>query len=252
MPFNKYKQQVPCFFLHGFMGNKQDWKSYLQHEHCPKQSLAINITGHNNTQNEEISLEATFQKILDNIPDTNAHGLHFVGYSLGGRIALQFALSYPQFVQKITLISAHPGLETSKEREKRLQEDHELAKTIINDWPNFLQTWYDAPMWHDFKNHSEFSSHLKSRKKQNPEDMATVLKKFSLGQQTTSSKLRNCPFPIHWITGEKDTKYSNTIKSLAEKNKTITHSILKDAGHACHITHKEEIFDLLFPDPNAP
>ncbi len=51
---------------------------------------------------------------------------------MGGRLALTFALQYPERVRKLILESASPGLPTDEERQDRRKKDADLAK-LIND-----------------------------------------------------------------------------------------------------------------------
>lgn len=50
---------------------------------------------------------------------------------MGGRIALQFALNFPeQLIEQLIIESAAPGIADIKQREKRLQADLRLAEHI--------------------------------------------------------------------------------------------------------------------------
>ena len=49
-----------------------------------------------------------------------------LGYSMGGRLALSFAIQYPCFVRKLVLESSSPGLITEQERANRRIQDREI------------------------------------------------------------------------------------------------------------------------------
>lgn len=252
MSSNNSGNNVPILFLHGLFGSKEDWRSYLDHPSCPKDSAAIDLPGHGELANDDVSVEAAFSHMLDNLPDSNRLGIHLVGYSLGGRLALQFALSYPQFIHKLTLISAHPGLATDAEREARKSLDTERAASLLATWPDFLTDWYKAPMWSDFNTADVFEAHLNSRKQNNASAMAKSIEAYSLSKQKTLAKLNtHCPFQIDWVTGEKDSVYTKTIADLAENSDKITHSIVENSGHACITTHPDYFKEKLFGQESA-
>ena len=53
-----------------------------------------------------------------------------LGYSMGGRLALSFAIQYPLFVRKLVLESSSPGLITEQERASRVIQDRKLCDFI--------------------------------------------------------------------------------------------------------------------------
>ncbi len=69
--------------------------------------------------------------------------VHLVGYLLGGRLALRFALNFPHRVRSLTLESASPGLIGSQERALQRQLDRERARELrIGEYAAFLEAWY--------------------------------------------------------------------------------------------------------------
>lgn len=72
-----------------------------------------------------------------------------IGYSMGGRIALEIAAKNDFDVKKLILISAHPGLATDEEKFQRL----EFETKVINELKNqkreaFLEWWNSLPIFH--------------------------------------------------------------------------------------------------------
>src|SRR5699024_12662710 len=74
--------------------------------------------------------------------------VHLVGYSMGGRTALSFALTYPEMVRSLTLESSSPGLATEMERMERVKNDEKLAKKIEQEGVEaFVNYWETIPLF---------------------------------------------------------------------------------------------------------
>ena len=242
MFFKKSCNNSPALFIHGFMGDSTEWNEYMTSPKRTGSCKAIDLPGHGSLKEQEISVESAFQNILDNLPGSNRLGTHLIGYSLGGRLALQFALSYPQFINKVTLISTHPGLDGIEEQKKRKNEDEKIAKIITETWPDFLHSWYDNPIWGNLNKENYYKSLISKREQNNPEKLAKIVTSMTLGEQKTLPKLKTyCPFEINWITGSEDKKYTNLVEDIAKVSAKIKHHIIENAGHACHISHVKEV-----------
>lgn len=190
----------PLIFLHGFLGTKEDWNpvlSYLHDEQC----IAIDLPGHGQTPFTE--------HFFDLIPDFPK--IHLVGYSMGGRLAMQYAEANLEKIATLTLLSAHTGL---IQKEERLQQDLLWAQKITHSFDDFLTEWYDQPIF------AGFTPDLTMRKKQNPESLAKALVHFSLGKQPVLTPKNAC-----FVVGEKDQKYRKLYPDAI---------VVPNAGHMVH------------------
>ena len=71
-----------------------------------------------------------------------------LGYSMGGRLALSFAILYPVFVRKLILESSSPGLITEQERANRRMQDRKLCDLIQkNGIEKFVEYWENIPLF---------------------------------------------------------------------------------------------------------
>ncbi|HRF97559.1 MAG TPA: alpha/beta fold hydrolase, partial [Aggregatilineales bacterium] len=71
-----------------------------------------------------------------------------LGYSMGGRLALAFAIFHPQRVSKLILESSSAGLELAEERLARITSDESLAERIITGGiASFVAEWENVPLW---------------------------------------------------------------------------------------------------------
>lgn len=72
-----------------------------------------------------------------------------VGYSMGGRLALQVLVETaaggePDLFRSAVIVSAHPGLSTDRDRVMRMAADAEWAgRALVGEWSEFLESWED-------------------------------------------------------------------------------------------------------------
>ena len=70
-----------------------------------------------------------------------------LGYSMGGRLALHFALTYPRSIRALVVIGAHAGLDDDVDRQNRLEWDEANAIELLrNGTPNFMKAWASIPL----------------------------------------------------------------------------------------------------------
>jgi 2-succinyl-6-hydroxy-2,4-cyclohexadiene-1-carboxylate synthase len=197
---------IPLVFLHGFLGCSVDWKpvcDLLPPCHC----IGVDLPGHGQspfTPHFEITLEK----------------FHLIGYSMGGRLALEYASKHPQKVASLTLASVHPGLTNETEKEQRLASDAAWSQLLLQlPIEEFLTRWYAQPLFRHFK------PDWKRRIEQKVAGLAAALNHYSLGKQ---------PFykVSDVLVGEFDEKFRNL----------HTHPIvIPSAGHAVHLENPKAV-----------
>ena len=168
------------------------------------------------------------------VADLDARRLDHVmvaGYSMGGRLALHFALRHPERVAWLALISASPGLPTEAARAARRQLDAERAAAIRADLPGFLDRWYRADLWGGLS--ESLHRQLVARRSQNdPDELARSLAGMGAGAQPWhGDRLREIGVPGVVVAGSRDAKYVALAHDLASQS-TLRPIFVPNAGHA--------------------
>ena len=90
------------------------------------------------------TMPADLAELLDHL---NVERAHVVGLSMGGGIALQFALDYPERVLSLTLVdSALPGFGYSDAIGSTIQALREAVQAE-GVWPAFQRLWLTHPLF---------------------------------------------------------------------------------------------------------
>lgn len=139
------------------------------------------------------------QNLYQDVPVTAPDDI-FIGYSMGGRLAMELAKK--NGFRKLILINAHPGLSDDKEREVRSQWEEEVLERLTVP-ETFLPWWNALPLFH-----------ADSPLTKVPEGSAELFRKMALSRQENFLPfLEEHRSKVHWILGESDPKYA----ALADK-----------------------------------
>lgn len=97
---------APLVFIHGWGLPAAALDPLREAMHCLRGSVAQNLPGYDG---EGMIPEYDLSGVVANIMDTIEDPVTLIGWSLGGTIAMQAALDYPEWVHKLVLINATPS-----------------------------------------------------------------------------------------------------------------------------------------------
>lgn len=208
---------IPLVFLHGFLGVSQDWEGVISH--LPKVAcIGVDLPGHGTS---------LFSPVFTlDLPYSH---FHLIGYSMGGRLALQYAIQNPHRIASLTLLSAHPGFKTEEEKRKRLEKDTHwanLLQTLSID--AFLKLWYSQPLFQTLQPNWD------RRRQQNPKELAQALLHYSLGKQIHC--LPFLPKNTQALIGEWDVSYHTLYPNPI---------FIEKAGHSLHLENPQAVAHFL-------
>ena len=165
--------------------------------------------------------------------------INLLGYSMGGRLALYFALHYPQRIHKLILESASPGLDTAVERHTRRQNDHTLADRLERDGlPAFVNFWESLPLWASQASlPSVKRDALRQQRLQNqPAGLANSLRGMGTGVQPSLwGKLAQLQKKTLLLAGALDSKFMAINQRMVALLPQAQLEIVPQAGHTIHL-----------------
>lgn len=221
-----HKGNVPILFLHGFMGTPRDFLRLMLPLSKNFYCLSIPLPGHSSLYKGNLSKKIFYDHMAEILKSLDQKA-HLVGYSMGGRSALEFTKIYPKLIDTLILESTHFGLQSSSERQMRLRSDQKLFYKY-DHLQDFLDEWYSRPLFKGFKDLEKYK-HLTS----SIEDFEACLKVYSLGHQEDLKKFFiDTPRKKLYIAGKNDLKFSQIGYSLPEN---ISVRIVKDTSHNVHM-----------------
>jgi len=230
-------------FLHGFTGSTKTWNPIVEQFPETIRCIAVDLLGHGETDSpiepSRYQIKEQFMDLHELFVSLHMTNFTLVGYSMGGRIALAFALEYPNMVNRLILESASPGLITHKEQQNRIIADEKLAKRIeIEGVESFIDFWQDIPLFQSQKKLTESKKQLirQERLQQSSVGLANSLKGIGTGQQPSYwASLDQLKMPVLLITGELDQKFNLIAQQMKNSLTNAEHVQVSAVGHAIHV-----------------
>lgn len=223
--------QETIVFLHGFTGSNRDFlaipDSLISNYRC----LIPDLPGHGQTQvlENEISFNTAGQVALleEWLDSLNQSKFHLFGYSMGGRLALQFAVKNYHQLHSLILVSTTAGIDEVM-RIARTKADNQLAEKILNSNPvDFLTAWLTQPLFKEIANSQDITKEVIRRLPLQPSGLACSLKYFGSGvMPAVWHQLTNIKTPTLVIAGSKDHKYLELASKLVALIENSTLKVL--------------------------
>ncbi len=162
----------------------------------------------------------------------------YVGYSLGGRVALHAALANPDAVEALVLIGATAGIDDEDERAARRAADEQLAERIeaigVGD---FVGEWLRNPL---FDGLSSDTAQVDDRCRNTAAGLASSLRSTGTGsQEPLWDRLAEIAVPTLVLAGEHDQKFRELGERMAAAIPGATFEVIEGAGHSAHLERPE-------------
>ncbi len=166
----------------------------------------------------------------------------YVGYSMGGRVALHLALARPALVPCLVLVAATPGIADTGERRARRHADEELARSLEDVGVEaFLRSWLGRPL---FSGLSAEAAGLDARRQNTAAGLAACLREMGTGaQESLWPRLAELTMPVLVMAGRRDAKFSGLAEQMADRIPDATLALVPDAGHACHLERPDAFLE---------
>jgi 2-succinyl-6-hydroxy-2,4-cyclohexadiene-1-carboxylate synthase len=217
--------------VHGFTQTHVSWMAVATDLDEDHRVVAVDLPGHGGSSEIHTDLAGTARLLAD------AGGrATYVGYSLGGRVALRLALDRPDLVDGLVVLGATAGIDDPAARAERRRSDAELAERIVTDGiPRFLREWVAQPL---FDGLEPLPADRASRLANAPSGLAASLRLAGTGTMDPPwwDELASLDVPLLACAGERDTKFAALAERLAGTvSGPARAELLEGCGHAAHL-----------------
>ena len=129
----------PLLMLHGFTGDAATWGDVRAELGPAASCIAVDLVGHGETDHprclDHYHMPAAVADLATLLDLLGLPRVALLGYSMGGRTALQFAVAHPERVSALLLESSSPGIADPAERAvKMAMAMREASGTLIASW----------------------------------------------------------------------------------------------------------------------
>jgi len=241
--------QPAMLFLHGFMGRSIDWAPIIEAVQDRAYCIAVDLPGHGasvDLTKEAYTMAATARHLARVLDAEDIARCHVVGYSMGGRTALYFALTHPDRCTRLLLESASPGLRTEAERATRRHVDRQRAERIVTDFDAFLRDWYRMPLFASLARHDLVEAMVQRRKHNRPAELVKSLQGMGAGAQPSLwERIPSLRISTRALTGALDDKYVRVTRGMTALNPRIQSILVPGAGHTVHAERPDAFINAL-------
>jgi pimeloyl-ACP methyl ester carboxylesterase len=247
-------QGEPLIILHGLYGSSDNWQTIAKQLAETYRVYIPDMRNHGRSPHSpEHSYKAMAEDIAELLNKLQLNKAIIIGHSMGGKTAMQFALDYPDKVEKLVVVDISPRSYLSlTEPEKQVSEHMNILSGLISIDPLLLKSRQqaeeelavyvtDAPTRHFLlknlvhrDNHFEWTINIAGLRRNLPNVMGGIVSDSTLDK------------PVLFIKGERSdylqASDEKIIKSFFPKAEMAT---IFDAGHWIHAEQPKQFLAVL-------
>lgn len=234
---------------HGFFGVKEDF-ALLQDDAFVLE--AYDLIGHG-SRKSHIRSAYTTEKQVQYWSTILQHSDILLGYSMGGRLALQYVTSPlvddTHKPKAMILIGASPGIQDAQEKQQRQQWDLEMAEKFRHQpIEQSLLEWENLPIIETQTRiaNAHRLAMQQHRLQQDRESIALSMEIFGTASMTDCwDRLSMIDIPVLVLVGEEDHKYRAIQTRMAQHIPNATCYTISNAGHCAHLENPHHTIQVI-------
>lgn len=228
--------------LHGFLGSASLYAPLLDTLGSCCRPVAPDLLGHGSSSAPEdpqcYSAAEQVEDLRELTRSLVAEPFVLAGYSMGGRLALQYATRYPDTLRGLILESTTPGIRDHRQRSERREQDRQYASWMRHDLSSFLAFWENRPVFQSGRLPEDRQRQLRSvQQNQQPSAMAASLAGFGTGSMPCldEQQLARLRIPTLILTGAHDQKFTRIGRQLEQQLPEARLYAVPATGHRVHL-----------------
>jgi 2-succinyl-6-hydroxy-2,4-cyclohexadiene-1-carboxylate synthase len=208
--------------LHGFLGGPQDF-DFLEPE-IKSRGIDVRVSAPNLFDIASLSMPQCVEKLCAQ----GSPGEVLLGYSMGGRLAMQVFAQDRAHARALIVVSASAGDLSPEQREQRLADDEQWARRFEQEkWDSLIARWNMRAAFGGAR-----SGLLRKESDYRRDQLASTLRNWSVARQPPMLiQLASETRPILWLVGERDSGYVAKATQAKKMIPAIQLRIIENAAH---------------------
>ena len=234
---------TPVVILHGFTGSAASMAGTAAGLRERHRVIRIDLVGHGESDaprdGAAYRMESCVDQVAGVVEALDVRPAHFIGYSMGGRVALALCAWRPELAASATLIGARAGIAEEDERAARVRDDCALADRIEREGvPRFVDAWMALPLFASQRRlgAKALAAAREARLANRAHGLALSLRGMGAGAQPPlCGHLGRVRAPVCLVAGEEDTRFRAIAEALSRELPRSRVEVVPAAGHAAHL-----------------
>ncbi len=109
--YKSYGTGDPIIILHGLFGLGDNWRTIARLMESDYQCILVDLRNHGRSPHDAVmNFEVMAQDIEELLEEMELDDAVLLGHSLGGKVAMQFATTYPELTRKLIVVDIAPKM----------------------------------------------------------------------------------------------------------------------------------------------
>ncbi len=249
LQFERRGKGPALVILHGYTGSAAGMRDLSQALAGEFETIVPDLPGHGRSvgraEDGQYEFEQCLRDLAATLESAGHERAHWLGYSMGARLALGCAVRHPDSVASLVLIGARAGIADAAARQVRRREDELLALRIESDGIEaFVDQWMAMPLiaTQQQMGAAFVAEQRRARLANDAHELAASLRGLGpAAQPPLFDELARVKVPVLLVAGELDRAFVDAGRDLAARLPAAETCEIADAGHAVHLEQRDTL-----------
>lgn len=224
-------------FIHGLLGNPSEFFHIASLINQKVQLISLPYHGCSEAIIDFSSINDWLEEQLLNL---KVHNCIIYGYSMGGRLALHYALTQTKpkvKIEGIIIESSNIGIADHNERKARHSDELKWIDLFSSekDYYSVLNQWYSQKLFFSLSESQKKELIEKRVNSTNRRFISQAIERLAVSKMPyLGSYLKDTTIPMLYLFGEYDIKYKNIAEKISKLNPNIIIKEISSSSHNCH------------------
>lgn len=99
----------PVLILHGLFGMGDNWRTIARRMEEQYQVILVDLRNHGRSPHDpQMNFSMMTADLHELVVDLDLEDVVLIGHSMGGKVAMQFATTYPELTEKLVIVDIAP------------------------------------------------------------------------------------------------------------------------------------------------
>jgi len=241
--FETYGQGEPFLLIHGLGSSLRDWEKQVPEFSKRFRVIACDVRGHGSSEKPPgpYSIPAMTEDIVAFVQALKISRMYLLGVSMGGMIAYQLAVRYPQLVKRLVVVNCTPELLIKNFKEQLIMWQRELIVRIIGMHKMgavLSQRLFIKPEQEEIR-----QIFVERWSENDPKAYLAAMR--ALVGWSVADQLHKLTMPVLVIAADEDYDFMGDKAAFLDRTPNAELVIIDDSRHGTPVEHPEEFNKLV-------